>query len=162
MSDFENLYRRYAPGVFRVAFYLCGDRAEAEDIASETFVRVWTARDNLRLSTVKAYLFTIARNLHREGMRRRARRADLDERLPDRSPGPHVQAEGRADLETVLAALQLLPEADRAALLMRAQDALPYEDIAVALGLSVPAVKVKVHRARLRLAPLRQGVGDTR
>ncbi len=37
MSDFENLYCRYAPDVFRFALYLCADRAEAEDIASETF-----------------------------------------------------------------------------------------------------------------------------
>ena len=40
-------------------------------------------------------------------------------------------------------------------LLMRAQDGIPYEEIATALGLSLPAVKVKVHRARLRLAELR-------
>jgi DNA-directed RNA polymerase specialized sigma24 family protein len=45
MNDFEALYQRYAADVFRFALYLCGNRAEAEDIASETFVRVWTVRD---------------------------------------------------------------------------------------------------------------------
>jgi RNA polymerase sigma-70 factor (ECF subfamily) len=52
-----------------------------------------------------------------------------------------------------------MPETDRAALLMRADEGLPYEEIAAALGLPVATVKVKVHRARLRLAHVRnQGV----
>jgi RNA polymerase sigma-70 factor (ECF subfamily) len=48
-----------------------------------------------------------------------------------------------------------LPETDRAALLMRAADEMPYEEIARSLGISVGAAKVKVHRARLALARLR-------
>ena len=63
------------------------------------------------------------------------------------------------ELDKVLRALQEFPEVDRAALLMRADEGLPYEEIAVALGLPVATVKVKVHRARLRLAKIRnQGV----
>ena len=155
MTDFEALYRRYAADVFRFALYLCGDRADAEDITSETFVRVWTARNGLRVSTVKAYLFAIARNLYREGLRRRRPQADVSESLADPRPDPAAQAEGRAELASVLAALQTLPEVDRAALLMRAQDGMPYEEIAGALGLSVAATKVKVHRGRMRLASLR-------
>ena len=69
MTDFENLYQRYARDVYRFALYLCGNTAEAEDIASETFVRVWTIRDTLRAASVKAYLFTIARNLHNDAYR---------------------------------------------------------------------------------------------
>jgi RNA polymerase sigma-70 factor (ECF subfamily) len=152
MSEFEELYRRYAPDVYRFALYLSGDRALAEDIASETFVRVWTAGGALRPATVKAYLFTIARRLFVDGVRRQARLAPLDEAQEDRAPGPHARAESRHALRAVLQALQQLPEPDRAALLMRAQDGLPYEEIAAALGLSVAAAKVKVHRARVRLA----------
>jgi RNA polymerase sigma-70 factor, ECF subfamily len=154
MTDFEALYGRYARDVFRFALYLAGDRAQAEDIVSETFVRVWTVRDSIRVSTVKAYLFTIARNLHADGLRREPRRAELSENLTDPRPGPEREAEGRLELGAVLAALQRLPEIDRAALLMRAQDGLPYEEIAAALRLSLAAAKVKVHRARLRLAEL--------
>jgi RNA polymerase sigma-70 factor (ECF subfamily) len=54
----------------------------------------------------------------------------------------------------VLEALQSLPEADRAALLMHAQDGMPREAIASALGLSIAAVKVRVHRARIKLRRL--------
>lgn len=140
--------------MFRFALYLCGDRAEAEDIASETFVRVWTVRDSLRTATVKAYLFAIARNLYRQGLRRARRRSELRENLTDEGPGPHSEAAARAELEGVLRALQTLPEPDRAALLMRAQDGMAYEEIAAALDLSLAATRVKVHRARVRLAAL--------
>jgi RNA polymerase sigma-70 factor (ECF subfamily) len=155
MTDFELLYERYARDLYRFALYLSGSSARAEDIVSETFVRVWTSRDTIRVASVKAYLFTIARNFHADGRRREARQIELPESLPDAAPGPEAIAEARQELAAVLAALQRLPEVDRAALLMRAQDGIPYEEIATALGVSLPAVKVKIHRARLRLAELR-------
>jgi RNA polymerase sigma-70 factor, ECF subfamily len=117
-------------------------------------VRVWTVRDALRTATVKAYLFAIARNLYRQGLRRTRRRTVLNEGLADEGPGPHAEAAARAELDDVLRALQSLPEPDRAALLMRAQDGMAYEEIAAALGLSLAATRVKVHRARVRLASL--------
>ena len=155
MTEFEQLYERYARDVYRFALYLSGSPAQAEDIAAETFVRVWTARDRVRGATVKAYLFTIARNLHADGRRLESRQVELHDAFTDPGPGPELEAESRQELAAVLAALQQLPEVDRAALLMRAQDGMPYEEIAAALGLSLPAAKVKVHRARLRLAELR-------
>jgi RNA polymerase sigma-70 factor (ECF subfamily) len=155
--DFHALYRDYAPEVFRFALYLSGKREEAEDITSETFVKVWTSEAHVEMATVRAYLFTIARNVFRQGVRRRRQHGELTDSLPDLSPGPHVQAQHRAELDSVLAGLQRLPEIDRAALLMRALDGAAYEDIARALGISLAAAKVKVHRARLTLA--REEVG---
>ena len=152
--SFGELYARYANEVYRFALYLSGDPAQAEDIASETFVRVWTAPEQPRLATVKAYLFTIARHLYLQGLRKDSRHAYLAEHLPDRTLSPEAAAEQRANLRAVFQALQQLPEVDRAALLMRAQDGMPYEEIAAALGLSLAAVKVKIHRARLKLAQL--------
>lgn len=54
MTEFQEIYRRYAQDVFRFALYLSGDQALAEDIASETFVRLWTSDEAIRLQTVKA------------------------------------------------------------------------------------------------------------
>jgi RNA polymerase sigma-70 factor (ECF subfamily) len=155
VSEFEQLYARHAPAVFRFALSLAGDRATAEDITSETFVRVWSARDRVDVSTVIGYLMTIARHLYLAHASRDRRRDVLDDEPEDTTPGPHAQAEGRAALAAVLRDLQTLAEPDRAALLMRAQDQLPYEDIAAALGISPGAAKVKVHRARRKLAELR-------
>ena len=61
----------------------------------------------------------------------------------------------RLELRALLEALQGLPEVDRAVLLMHVQDGMPYAEIAAALGLSVAAVKVKVHRSRIELKRLR-------
>jgi len=76
--DFSELYERYARDVHRFALFLSGDRALAEDLTSETFVRAFVGRDDLRVDTVKAYLLAIARNLHRDVRRREpdARRLD--------------------------------------------------------------------------------------
>ena len=155
MIDFATLYERHAGEVFRFSLWLSGDRALAEDITSETFVRVWTARERLDLTTVTGYLLTIARRLYLQGVPRERRRAELDHEPEDLRPGPDRLAEGRDALDAVLADLQQLPELDRAALLMRAQEQMPYEEIAAALGIGAGAAKVKVHRARLRLAELR-------
>ncbi len=155
MTGFGALYKKYAPDVYRFALYLSGERGEAEDITSETFVRVWASSEPIRVATVKGYLFTIARNLYLQGLRKKSRQVALDDDLRDPQASPYAQAEQKEELRAVLAGLQRLPEIDRAALLMRAFDETPYEEIAHALGISLAAVKVKIHRARLALADLR-------
>jgi RNA polymerase sigma-70 factor (ECF subfamily) len=150
-TEFRELYDRYAPDVRRFALGLCADPVLAEDLTSETFARAWTAHGRIRQDTVKAYLFTITRNLHRDWRRRTRRHDALGEDLADTGASPERQAQDRSDLDRALSAMQRLSEGDRAALLMRAHDQMSYEQIAQALGLSVGAAKVKVHRARLRL-----------
>ena len=153
--DFSALYRAHARDVHRFALFLSGDASLADDIVSETFVRAWHARSRLDLATVKAYLFAIARNLYLQQLRREKRLGPLDDGLADPGPGPHERMRARRDLDAVMAALQQLPELDRAAVLMRADEEMPYEEIAKALGISVSSAKVKVHRARLKLAEAR-------
>jgi RNA polymerase sigma-70 factor, ECF subfamily len=151
MTDFEALYERYAPHVRRFALFLTGDPSRADDITSETFVRAWTTPGKIRQETVKAYLFTIARNLYRDSLHRSRRLAALHDDIRDNKADAQKRAEDFSELKFVLAEMQRLPEIDRAALLMRAQDQMSYEEISRALNLSVSAVKVKIHRARLKL-----------
>lgn len=159
LADVAALYRDHAKDVHRFAYFLSGDPALADDLASEAFVRVWTARERLDLTTVRAYLFAIVRNLFLQHLGRERRRAPLDERMPSGQPDPETRASDVRELRIVLAALATLPEVDRAALLMRADDGLPYEEIARALGITVGSAKVKVHRARLRLAEILDSAG---
>lgn len=150
------LYERHARDVHRFAWSLTGDAARADDLASEAFVRAWAALDETRTETVKAYLFAIVRNLVRETARKRSSdEAGLDADRADTAPGPAASADGRMELDATLKALQRLPEPDRAALLMRAHDGMSHEEIARALGISVVAARVKVHRARIELARLK-------
>ncbi|HWE51744.1 MAG TPA: RNA polymerase sigma factor [Bryobacteraceae bacterium] len=155
MDDFSSLYRKYAPDVFRFAYYLSGERSQAEDITSETFVRIWTASERVEMATVKGYLFTIARNLFLHGVRGKVRHVELDKELRDSGISPLEQAERKEELRAVLEGLQELPEIDRAALLMRSLDGMAYEEIARALAISLSSVKVKIHRARLTLSGIR-------
>jgi DNA-directed RNA polymerase specialized sigma24 family protein len=60
-TDFGSIYQRYAPDALRFTLYLCANRADAEDILSETFIRAWTSPAGIRVGTVKAYLLMIAR-----------------------------------------------------------------------------------------------------
>ena len=156
MTDIENLYERYAGDVRRFALFLCGDVVMADEITSDTFVRAWMAADRIRQPTVKGYLFTIARNAYIDSLRRAARHTQLDENMPDTRISAHTQMELSVEVRAVLAALQQLPEIDRTVLLMRAFDEMPYEEIAETLGIPVAALRVKVHRARLKLMQTRQ------
>lgn len=151
MVDFHSLYVRYAPDVRRFALLLSGNDALADDLTSETFVRVWTARGEIRQATVKAYLFTIVRNLYRDHWRRERRWTELEDRLPDTKASPQRRSENSSELRSVMTSLQKLPEQERAALLLYAQEEMSYQEIADAMGLTLAAVKVKIHRARLKL-----------
>jgi RNA polymerase sigma-70 factor (ECF subfamily) len=155
MTDFEALYTHYSRDIYRFALYLSGNRAEAEDIASETFARAWNAGGKIRAATAKSYLFTIARNCYLQGLRRGARQTRLDDTMPDSNANPYADAERRIELDRVLGTLQQLPEVDRTVLLLHVQEGMPYQAIADAVGLSLPAAKVKIHRARLKLAQWR-------
>jgi RNA polymerase sigma-70 factor (ECF subfamily) len=151
---FHDLYTRYARDVHRFALYLSCDPGLADDLTSETFLRAWTATTPIREASVKAYLFTIARNLYLLERRRTSRHQELDEAMPSASPTQEERLEHQTILGAVVRALKSLPETDRAALLMRTQDNMSYEEIAAALELSLSSAKVKVHRARLKLATL--------
>ena len=152
VTDFSELYRTHAGDVHRFVLFLSGDPALADDILSETFIRLWHARDRVDLTTVKSYLLAIARNLFLADRRLARRMTTLDERAQDARPGPERHAHAQLELQTVLAALQTLPEIDRAAVLLRAEEGMSYDEVAAALGISPVAARVKVHRARLKLA----------
>jgi RNA polymerase sigma-70 factor (ECF subfamily) len=151
MLNFEQLYQSYAADVYRFAFWLAGDAARADDITSETFVRAWAKNSAIRTETLKAYLFTIARNVFLEQQRKSKRQVVLQDVYEDGRPGPESLAQFRQELQTVWHVLQTVPEVDRTAFILRVQQELPYTEIARVLELSLSAVKVKVHRVRRKL-----------
>lgn len=107
----------------------------------------------------ESVLFTITRNIYLQKKRNRKPVVELDESLVDPAPLPDVRMENRSRLKTLLTALQSLPEIDRTALILKVYEDLPYAEIARLLGLTVAAVKVKIHRARIRLAGLAKNGG---
>jgi RNA polymerase sigma factor (sigma-70 family) len=150
--DFSELYRTHAGDVHRFVLFLSGDPALADDILSETFIRLWHARDRVDLATVKGYLLAIARNLFLAHRRHARRMTTLDGRAHDTHPDPERRAHAHLELQAVQLALLTLPEIDRAAVLLRAEEGMSYDEVAAALGISPVAARVKVHRPRLTLA----------
>jgi len=151
MINFKDLYESYANEVYRFALWLSGNSSEAEDITSETFIRAWVNNSKIRTETLKAYLFTISRNIYLGHKRKRKRQVVLEDIYPDPAPGPDKRTESQLKLQRIQRILQTLPEIDRAAFVLRVQHELPYDEIARVLELSPTATKVKVYRVRKKL-----------
>jgi RNA polymerase sigma-70 factor (ECF subfamily) len=152
LLELGSLYERHAGDVYRFALYLSGNATLAEDIVSETFLRVWGARERVGVATVKGYLFAITRNLFLQSRRTGQRHDALSDRLEDPARRADETAETESELRAVIEALQSLPELDRSAILLRAFEGLPYDEVAATLGVTEGAAKVRVHRARRQLA----------
>jgi RNA polymerase sigma-70 factor (ECF subfamily) len=151
-TTFHGLYEAHAKDVYRFARFLTGSDDAAADITSETFLRAWAGRDAIRLETAKGYLLAIARNLARDRGRSASRLADAA--VPESPVAPN--AEARLELNRTLAAVRALPAEYREPLVLAATG-VGYEEIGRMLGLSVSAVKIRVHRARLKLAAVPPG-----
>ena len=142
-GDLEALYRQHALAVFRFAFGLCRNRTKAEDIVAEAFARVVTRAHRIQSATARAYLLTVARNVFLDQRRRSTRDARLLKAMEHQPPEPAARFDDEARLARALEALGTLPEGERAALLLRLDHGLPYEQIAAALGISVAAADRK-------------------
>ena len=151
MLTFKDLYETHAADVYRFTLWLAGDSFEAEDITSETFIRAWVRIKTIRTETLKAYLFTIARNLYLEQQRKKKNQVALHDAYPDPAPGPGKVVESRLEIMRVQRFLQTIPEIDRAAFILRVQHELPCAEIARILNISLTATKVKIHRVRKKL-----------
>ena len=151
MISFNELYNAHADDVYRFSHWLSGDRQEAEDITSETFIRAWAHHKKIRTETLKAFIFTIARNIYLQHLRKKKGQAVLLDVHPDPSVGPDEQTESNHKLEKVQKAVQSFSEVDRTAFYLRVHQDMPYSEIGRILNITQSAGKVKVYRIRKRL-----------
>jgi RNA polymerase sigma-70 factor, ECF subfamily len=150
VDAFEELVRRHRPSVYRVALRILGSSADAQDTVQETFIRAWRALPHFRHdSTIGTWLYRIAtrRALHRIAARRATEM--LDEVELEAGPDPADSAERRERLRAVTRAIANLPPEQRAALVLREFEGLSYQEVADILGAGLPAIKTRIHRARL-------------
>ena len=156
VANFHELYEKYSREVYRFALYLSGDATRAEDLTAEAFLRMWATPAPTHLATAKSYLLAIVRNLHCAAWRIERREAPLAEH-PARQEALERVLDRKAELSRVLAALQALDAVERAAVLLRGEHQMPYEEIARVLEITPVAARVKVHRARKQLMESREG-----
>lgn len=147
-DDFiDGLYRREAGALVGLIHSYCRDRAVAEEIVQESFVRLRFSLDRLQdRAQAASYLRSIAFNLARSGFRRQAvaDRYRPEEQRPCASPEETYVL--REDQRAVVAALGRLSEKQRACLVLRYYDDLSEREIASILGLSPNSVKTHVRR----------------
>lgn len=163
MDSVEDLYRSYAPEIFRLFLRLGHDPPSAEDLMQETFLKAMLGLPSLRRpSSVRAWLTGIALNVHRRTKRTRAREARAVVavmRLEDAPTSPAAETEAMTTIgwETLRDHLDRLSERDAHLLILRHVEGREYRDIAEALGLQEPAVRMAASRARDRLRETLEG-----
>lgn len=162
---FEKLVMRHQQAVIGTIVRMTGKVRDAEDMAQQVFFRVWRSAPHYQATArFSTWLFTITRNVVFNENRRMSRRKemsieDLSERAPERTPPDTESTPDSSLLEGELhreidKALAQLPEKQRLALVLRRYEEMPYEDIGEILGLSLPAVKSLIFRARNTLRGL--------
>lgn len=162
-AAFTGLVEKYKQPVLNLVYRTLPDSAEAEDLAQSVFVQVYKSAHRYKASAkFTTWLFTIARNLCLNEIRRRSRHPaeSLDQPHPDRADEPLRQIRDlqqpspdssclEHELESKIEeALRELPENQRIAILLCRENELSYEDISDVLGCSLSATKSLIHRGR--------------
>lgn len=141
------LYTRHVPAGIRLAYLLTGDRAQAEDLAHEAFVRCVGRFQHLRAhSAFDAYLRRAIVNLHTSGLRRRRTEREWLRREGPRAAHAFSTQRDVGEREDLWRAMSSLPSRQRAALVLRYYEDLSERDASEALGCSLAALKSLVAR----------------
>lgn len=134
---------------------LCGNAADADDLAQDAVAKAWKSRDSYQLGTnLKAWTFMILRNQFYSDKRRSWRSMPLDQEVAERTLVAYGNADDALALDDVRQALAMLPDAQREALIMVGAGGFSYEEAAEVMGVAVGTVKSRVSRARVDLAAI--------
>ncbi len=154
----EEIVQQHFGRVYRLAFRLCGNRSDAEDLTQEVFIRVFKSLDGFKPGSFEGWLHRITTNLFLDQVRRKKRirmdpMGETDTGFADRSElsSPERSFEHHnLDLDIQAALNELAPEY-RAAVVLCDIEGLSYEEIAVTLGIKLGTVRSRIHRARAQL-----------
>jgi len=163
-ADFRALYEEVAPILYRVAYRIAGTQEAAEDLVHEAFIRYWEKKIPFPSpDEAKFWLIRVVKNAalnyaKRAGRERKAYDRALREVGPESDNGEKalIREESRAE---VIEALGKLPEPLRDTLVLKEYGELNYKDIGRTLGITESNVKVRVFRAREKLAVLLKEAG---
>jgi RNA polymerase sigma factor (sigma-70 family) len=156
--SWDEVVRTHADRTYRLAYRLSGNRADAEDLTQETFVRVFRSLADYTPGTFEGWLHRITTNLFLDMVRRRQRirfealSDEAAERLPAGRVGEpeHAFAQNNLDPE-IEQALAALPPDFRAAVVLCDVEGLTYEEIAEILDAKLGTVRSRIHRGRAML-----------
>lgn len=151
-SAFEALFRTYHPVIVAAAYNRLSDASDAEDAAAEVFAQAWRRRDDAAHVFTVTWLYSALRNVVGNQYRARDRHARRVERSGLDAPRTTEPDSDSDDVFDVRAAVNRLDAADRELIWMTYWEDLTREEIADILGCNQAALRVRLHRARKRLA----------
>jgi RNA polymerase sigma-70 factor (ECF subfamily) len=151
---FERIYRAHIGRVFALCVRMCGDRALAEELTQDVFVRAWGKLGSFRgESAFSTWLHRLAVNVvlnaRKSEGRHRARHESMDEEGADEVEGTIPIAPG--EMLDVDAAVARLPAGARRVFVLHDVEGYKHEEIAEMSGVTVGACKAQLHRARMLL-----------
>jgi RNA polymerase sigma-70 factor, ECF subfamily len=152
---FEELVRRHRDQVYRVAYRLLRDPQLAEDVEQEVFVAAWRALPRFRADAqFSTWVYRIATNtaLNYARHRREFAAPFVNPPVTTLGAGADLVAEHNERVAGVAAVIASLPFEQRAALVLRSFEQCTYAEVADILGITVPAVRGRLHRARREVA----------
>jgi RNA polymerase sigma-70 factor, ECF subfamily len=149
---FGRLVSLHYDGVIQVVYRMCSDVQIAEDAAQEAFIRAWQKLSSFQeQASFRNWIYRIALNAAYDLLRRKAA-ADLDDEetgmLEDSTPGPEASLLTKEQAERVKAAIQALPEASRAVIVLREYGGLSYQEISEVLEIPIGTVMSRLNYAR--------------
>ncbi len=160
---FERLVRKYERPVLSTIYRYVGDRAAAEDLAQEVFLKVWRRAKSFKgKSSFSTWLYRIAVNqcLNFRKKRARVKTVPLDESLVADDPGAEERLDADVRAVAIRAAVDELPGRQRMALILSKFEGRPYREIAEIMKTSTSSVESLIFRARRalkeKLMPMRR------
>ncbi|MDP4290117.1 MAG: sigma-70 family RNA polymerase sigma factor [Bacteroidota bacterium] len=148
-SGFDQIFNQWYEPIRNFIYYKTGNAALAEDIAQDTFLKIWEKKDEVKINTIKAFLFTIANNLLNNNMDHQK----VSFKFINTYQQPHALASPEFDLEMkefnnkLQNALAELDDKKRTVFLMNRIDELTYKQIAENLGVTVKAIEKRMEKA---------------
>jgi RNA polymerase sigma-70 factor (ECF subfamily) len=154
--DFERLVEQTQRVVYRVAYSVLANNADAEDVTQEVFVQAYRKLDDLRdpdkfQSWVTRMSYRFALNRRRAQTRSQERETRWIEQDSAQPPDAEALAASRDNFARIQAGIERLPEKLRAVVAMCAIDGLQTRDVALVLGIPEGTVRSRLHAARKRL-----------
>lgn len=158
-SFFNQVYTAVFPVLYRVVLRIVGDQESAEEICHDAFIRFYQHSASLPdADQARYWVLRVGKNLAFNLAKRRGRERNAFEKAFHEPKKPSRPADSdtleEETLQAVRAAVDRLPRTLRDVIVLKEYGDLPYAEIAEVLGISVANVKVRVYRARERLARL--------
>lgn len=146
--EFNKCVDEHADGLYRFILKNIKDEEEARDIVQDSFEKMWKNVSNIENSKSKSYLFTTGYHTMIDRIRKKKHLSDYKE--VNENSLFHTQQ--YTDIKVILNnAINLLPEKQKAVILLRDYEGYSYEEIGEITGLKESQVKVYIYRARLFL-----------